>query len=79
MFDIFTEGNQTCQGCYQSSHAPDIDAHQQISIIFGELGQKYGWGNITDELTGYYAENQGVFLYNLLNFKITLVYFIKIV
>ena len=58
---ILPESDQTGQRGNQGAHAADVDTHQQLLIILGELAQQNGCGNVTDKLTACRCYKQCAF------------------
>ena len=59
---VFAESNQAGQGCDKGSRTADVNAHQKVAVVLAEAGKKNGRGNVTDDLAGKNADQQGVFL-----------------
>ena len=54
---VFLKGNKTCKRGDKRSRATDIDAKEQLSVIFGKLGQKDCRGDVAYNLAGKGREN----------------------
>ena len=55
---ILAEGDQAGQGGNQGAYAANVDAHQQIRVITGKLGQQDRGRDVADKLAGKDAEQQ---------------------
>lgn len=58
---VFAEGDETCQRGNERARAADVNAHQQLTKIVGELREQNGGWHVTDELTGQNADKKCTF------------------
>ena len=58
MRQVFAEGDQACERRDEGAGAADVDAQEQFTVVFGELGEQDGAGDVTDDLAGEGTEDQ---------------------
>ena len=60
IFRKFAEGDQAGKRRNECADAADIDAHEQITVIFGKLREQNRRGNVGNELAGNHGRDQRI-------------------
>ena len=58
MGGVFSEGDKACKRSNQRTCSTDVDAHQKMMIVVGELRQENRRGYVTDALAGKNADKK---------------------